>query len=300
MRLSGLSCTKFSLAIAVLLLFSVSSVSVALAQHGGGTGPGGSFSGGGSSSGGSSGGSHGGGGFSGGSSSAHSGGSGASASHGSSSPGSSSHGMSSHSVLGHGNTASAPPSNIQRIQNLTRVPILEAEEKPPQRRDIFSILTRPFRKPQPERISEFEHRGCWRGVCRVCPVAQVPGASGCTTPNLYLRNSSLCSRAQIWAGNPCVQSIDLLDDCSGLRAAMERQAQRMQAAEQARQNACSGAVTQECTNMTSWTQQETSRYQILQRRFNQCQARSQRSHTYRNSFYPFQGFGDFGIDIDRP
>jgi hypothetical protein len=286
MRLSGPSSAAL-----LILLFFLFPASTLFAQHGGGGG--GGSSGGGS---GSSGGHSGGGG--GAPSSAHGGGSYGS---GASAPrGSSSHGSSSHGVSGRGNNPSAPPSNSQRIQNLTRVPVLEAVEKAPQKRDLASVLLRPFRKAQQERVSEFQHRVCWRGACRICPVAQVPGAGGCTTPNLYLQNTSLCTHAEIWAGGPCTLQIHVLDDCSGLRMAMERQARRMQAAEEARQNGCSNAASQECTNLTSWTQKETSLYQTLQQRFNQCQARSQRSQLYRNNLFPSHDFRDFGVDMDRP
>jgi hypothetical protein len=61
-----------------------------------------------------------------------------------------------------------------------------------------------------------------------------------------------------------------VDDCSGLRFAMERQAQRMQAAESAQQSACASAATQECSDLTNTSLSETSLYRALQSRYRQC------------------------------
>jgi hypothetical protein len=289
MRLSSLS-----FAAVVLLVFFLFSVSTLLAQHGGG--------GGGGSSGG---GSHGGGGGSSGASSSgggHSSGSHSSGSH--SSGTSSSHGTGS---TGHSsNTSNSSISNLsrsnsERIRDITRVSLIEPiatepAKATPQKRGFFSFLRHPFRKS--ELVAEFQHPVCWHGVCRVCPVAQVPGAGGCVTPHLFLRNANLCSRAEIWSGT-CPQTHSL-DDCSGLRAAMERQARRMQVAEAALPNACSSAFTQECTDLTNTAQSEASLYQTLQQKLNQCLARSHGTQSYRNNLTPFHDFGDFGVDVDRP
>jgi hypothetical protein len=62
----------------------------------------------------------------------------------------------------------------------------------------------------------------------------------------------------------------LVDDCSGLRFAMKRQAQRIQAAESAQQSACVSAATQECSDLTNTSLSETSLYRALQSRYRQC------------------------------
>jgi hypothetical protein len=295
MRLSSLSFAAI-----VALLFFLFSASTLLAQHGGGGGGGGGSSAG-SSGGSSGGGSHGGGGGSGASSSGggHSSGShssGASASHGAGSSGHSSSASNS-------SISSSARSNSERIRDITRVSLIEpiaAEpaKTTPQKRGFFSFLRHPLRKPEPAAVAEFQHPVCWHGVCRVCPVAQVPGAGGCVTPHIFLRNTYLCSRAEI-LGGACLQT-HFLDDCSGLRAAMERQARRMQAAAAARQNACSGAFTQECADLTNTAQSEASLYQALQQKLSQCQARSRGPQAYRNGLTPFHDFSDFGVDMDRP
>jgi hypothetical protein len=290
MRLSSLSVA------AVILLLSLFSVSTSLAQHGGGGGGGGGASGGSSG-----GGSHGGGGGSSGASSSggHSSGY-SSGSHSSGVSSSRAAGSSSHSS----NTSSAsnaPHSNAQRIRDITHVSLIEpiaAEpaKATPQKRGFFSFLRHSSRKP--DTVAEFQRPVCWRGVCRVCPVAQVPGAGGCVTPHLFLRNTNLCSHAQIWSGT--CQQTRFLDDCSGLRAALQRQSRRLEAAAAARQNACSFGATQECTGLAGQVDSEASLYGALQQKLNQCIARSRSPQAYRNSVTPFHNFGDFGLDIDRP
>jgi hypothetical protein len=56
--------------------------------------------------------------------------------------------------------------------------------------------------------------------------------------------------------------------------AYERQQQRMQQAEARRQQACGANDTQECTDLTSQSQSESSLYGELQNRYNRCQQRS--------------------------
>jgi hypothetical protein len=301
MRLSGLC---FSRATAALLLFSWLSVSTLLAQHGGGGGGGGSSvgsSGGGSSSAASSGGgSHGGGGggsFSGG---AHS--SGGSSSR-SSSSGSHTSSATASGRNGGSLASSLSRSNTQRIRDITRVSLIEplASEPmklAPQKRGFFSFLGHPFRRQAAEPGAAFQHRVCWRGECRVCPVAQLPRAGGCATPHIYLRYANQCSHAEIWSG-VCRQT-NIVEDCSGLRAAMERQALRMQAAEAARQNACSSIFTEQCTDLAGKAQSEVSLYGALQQKFNQCMEHSGRSQAYRNNLFSPHDFRDFGVDMNRP
>jgi hypothetical protein len=305
-RLSSLSfsgSSSGSCAAAALLLFSLLSVSTLLAQHGGGGGGGASSGGGGGG-----GGSHGGGGSSGASSSGggHSSGGSGSGSHGSGSHSSGASASRGAGSSGSAQTSSVSRSNNQRIRDITRVSVIEpvASERAkatPQKRGFFSFLRHPFRKPEAEPVAAFQHRVCWQGACRVCPVAQVPGGGGCVTPHIFLRYANLCSRVEIWSGT-CLQT-NTVDDCSGLRAVMERQARRMQVAEAARQNACSSIFTQQCTDLASKAESEVNLYGALQQKFSQCMERSRRSQSNRSNLFPAHGFDDFrdfGVDIDRP
>jgi len=65
---------------------------------------------------------------------------------------------------------------------------------------------------------------------------------------------------------------------------MEQQAQRMQAAEAARQSACSTAARQDCSGLTNAAQSEGNLYRTLQDRYRRCQQRSL-------SAFPFAAFG---------
>jgi hypothetical protein len=311
MRLSGLSFSgsssgsfgfSCSCAAVTVLLFLLFSGSTLLAQHGGGGGGGGGASGGGG------GGSHGGGG---GSSGASSGGGHSSGGSGSGSHGSGSHNSGTKASRGAGSSggsqaSSALRSNTQRIRDITRVPVIEpvafeAAKATPQKRGFFSFLRHPFRKPEAEPVAAFQHRICRLGACRVCPVAQVPGGGGCVTPHIFLRNANLCSRAGISSG--ACQQTNAVDDCSGLRAVMERQARRMQVAEAARQNACSSIFTLQCTDLAGKAESEVNLYGALQQKFNQCMERSRRSSSNRSNLSPVHGFDDFrgfGVDMDRP
>jgi len=94
-------------------------------------------------------------------------------------------------------------------------------------------------------------------------------------------------RGSFRSGGACLLQIRFLDDCAGLRMAMERQAQRMQAAESAQQDACSASQRQECSDLTSTMQSEASLYRELQDRYQFCRQRSLTA-------YPFNGFG-FGV-----
>ena len=304
MRLSSLSFSGSSSSACVaaaLLLFSLFSVSTLLAQHGGGGG-GGSSAG---SSGGGSGGSHGGGGGSSGASSGggHTSGSSSSGSHSSGSYNSGTSASRGAGSSGSSRISSAPRSNYQRIRDITRVSIIEpvafeAAKATPQKRGFFSFLRHPFRKPEPEPVAAFEHRVCRLGTCRVCRVAQVPGAGGCVTPHIFLRYANLCSRAEIWSGT--CQQTNAVDDCSGLRAVMERQARRMQVAEAARQSACSSVFTQQCTDLAGKAESEANLYGALQQKFNQCMERSRHGQSNRSNLFPSHDFRDFGFDMNRP
>jgi hypothetical protein len=251
MRLSSLSPT----AVVLLALFSVFPVSTLMAQHGGGGSSGGSSSG---SSAGSSGGSHGGGGAS---------SAGSSGSH--SSGGSASHGSGSH---GSGLRSSAAHSYTFRSLN-------EKDNAHAPKRGFFSFLRHPFPrhpKEKSELLTQFRHRVCLNGTCRVCPVAQVPGTGGCVTPHIYLRRS-ICSHRDVWAGSSCLLQVSFVDDCAGPRMAMEQQARRVREAAAARESQCGNIFSQQCVDLTSNEQRESGLYQVLQDKYKQCQVRSRGS-----------------------
>jgi hypothetical protein len=251
MRLSGLS-------LAAVLLFS----SAVLAQHSSGGGGGGGGGGHGGSSGG-------------GGSSASSGGhsSGGSASHGSVSHGSSTHGSSA--------AGSASRSNSQAHSNTARA-IRAPRSSPtrgresftktqPEKRSFFSLLRHHFRRSH-RPATEVRRSICLTGPCQTCPVGQARFGGACTTPRI-VNNTGFCSHRDLWIGSSCLQQTRFLDDCSGLRMALERQAQRMQVAEQDRQSACT-AGAQECADLTGKAQSETSFYRELQAKYAQCRQRS--------------------------
>jgi len=82
---------------------------------------------------------------------------------------------------------------------------------------------------------------------------------------------------------------NFVDNCSGLRAAMESQARRMQAAESAEQSSCSAGPSQACSDLTGAMQSETSYYRELQKRYLMCRRTSA-------SAYPFSSHGlGFGV-----
>jgi hypothetical protein len=251
MRLPGL---RFP-AVLLVALFSLFPLPALLAQHGGGGSSAGSSSG---SSAGSSGGSHGGGGASSaGSSGGHS--SGTSASHGS------------------GSRSSATHSNLSR--SYTFRSLNEEDNAHAPKRGFLSFLRHPFPrhpKQKPELLTQFRHRVCLNGTCRVCPTAQVPGAGGCITPHIYLRRP-ICSHRDVWAGSSCLLQVSFVDDCAGPRMAMEQQARRVREAAAARESQCGNIFSQQCVDLTSNEQRESGLYQVLQDKYKQCQVRSRGS-----------------------
>jgi hypothetical protein len=280
MRLSSpcLAALRLTLALAVILLFS----SPVLAQHsstsssassGGGSsssGGGGSHSSssGGSSSSGSSGGSHSSGGSS---SSSHS--SGGSVSHGSSGHSSSSASASSHSSVREPHSNSAHPV----LEPNTG---MRARTEPTAKRNFFSFLRHPFRRPAPKpapqtlRVTDLRRPICWRGHCPVCPAGQarVGGVCGGTVAVNNTRN--FCSQGEAWNGNACLLQTSYAYDCSALSMSLRQQEQRMQSAQAAQQSACSAGPSQDCSDLTSTSQGEASRYRTLQDRYRMCQQRS--------------------------
>lgn len=115
--------------------------------------------------------------------------------------------------------------------------------------------------------------------------------------------NNFCSPWEFRSGGACLQQVRFLDDCIGLRMAMEQQAQRMQAAQAAQLSACGAGPREECSDLTSTALSEAHLHQELQRRYELCRARSL-------SVYPFSGFGyggyssglfdPLGMDIDYP
>jgi hypothetical protein len=277
MRLPGL---RFS-AVLVIALFSAFPLSALLAQHGGGGSSAGSSS---ASSSASSGGSHGGGGSSSvGSSGGHS--SGGSASHASGSHASGSRSSAAHSTSSHASRTLDEKDNAQ-----------------PSKRGFVSFLRHPFARhshEKPEHLAQFRHRVCLNGTCRVCPVAQVPGAGGCVTPHIYLRRHDVCSHADVWAGGSCLLQTSFIDDCAGPRMAMEQQARRVREAQAARQSECANLFSQQCADLTNNEQRESSLYQVLQSKYKQCQTRSQgAAWSGRNPFLHL-GAGGLVSDADH-
>jgi hypothetical protein len=258
-----------SLCLASVLIF----FSSALAQH--------SSSGGGNSGASSSGGSHAS--FGGSSSASSASSSGGSAAHGSSSYGSSSHGSSSRgSSASHTSSAQKAPTNPSldatregRDPNVR----LQARTEMSGRQKFISFLRHPFRKSEPKaaKTADLRYRICFKGPCVVCPAGQ-GRAGGCA--GLFERRRGICSAGEIWNGGSCLLQANFLDDCSGPRAALARQAQRAQAAESARQSACVAGTPQDCSNMTRDAQSESNLYQTLQARYKMCRQQSPSAHAF--------------------
>src|SRR5579872_765994 len=275
MRHSGLS-------LAVIFLLS----SFTLAQHssGGGGGSAGSSSTGG-------GGSHGGGSYSGGSSSgggSHSGssGSGHSSGGGHVSGGSASHGSSGHSSHVGRTTSTSNATRVTRSNLVHSNANLRSGSQSvhPERRSFFSFLRHPFRRPEPQKVSDLRHRVCLRGPCQVCPNGQITSSGACGGPAMLRRRHNYCSRAQLWSGDACILGVWLLDDCESYRAAMQLQAERVHNAEMLQQNACPAGPTPSCIDANNALQSEQSLYQQFAARYQQCRMRFQTA-------YPPSAFG---------
>lgn len=292
MRLStvGVSALRFTLALAVALLFS----SNIFAQHSGGGGSGGASSsgGGGGSHGGSSGGSvsSGGGHSSSGGSSSHS-----SSGH-SSSAGSASHSGPSHSGTSHSGTSHPNASHSNTAQS-NHVPTAGTQSKTQasQKRGFFSFLRHHVPKPEPapvaakpepkEPVAELRRPICFRGPCTACP-AGVHGGSGCEGTVLRDRERRVCPAGEYWAGGGCLQQTWYQDDCGGLRTMMDRQAKRMREAEQDRQISCALGPRQQCSDFTTSAESESGFYQELQNKYQACQRRSPTGPRYNGFRVP--------------
>lgn len=175
----------------------------------------------------------------------------------------------------------------------------------PEKRTFFSFLRHPFRRPQPKvdaRPALYLPRPiCPKERCvPSCPVGQVRSRGGCTTPAISVV-SSQCSTRAIWNGNACLYGARFLDNCMGLRTALDRQARRVQAAESIRQSACSNGVAQECSETTASWQSEESLRQNLLARYQQCRMQSMATSSagYGLSVYDSSPWFDslsFGVD----
>ena len=296
MRLSGL-------VVATLFLLS----SLALAQHSSGSSgsSGGSFSsGGGGSHGGSSGGSSGSSGShsSSSASSAHSSGS---LSGGHSSGGSVSHGSNargSNSVSGSAVSPSRGPRSTESLRSTDsksassiREPShgLRESKSQPEKRGFFSFLRHPFRKPEPKPVADLRKPVCLRGPCQICPNGQVR-SGGCGTGTIT-REHPLhgCWGRAVWSGSACVLQTNYLDECSALGAMLQRQGQRMQAAESIRQSACATGPSQECSETAASWQSEESLHQSLRQRYQQCRLQSRHAFAAGGYGPGFHGAGLF-------
>ena len=269
MRLSGLS-------LAAILLIS----SAVWAQHS--SGGGGGSSGGGASGGGS----HGGGGgssSSGGSSGGHSsGGSGGGRSSGGAvSQGSSLRGT---SARGTNSIAAGRPGGQESAANLRYPPrglnlAAEIMPAPGEKRSFVSLLRHPFHRPErtPPVEATLGFPACVRGRCRPCPA----GTRSCSAPVIPVQRRRGCWSQGLWNGN-CQFQTEFLDDCGGLRWALDQQLRRMQAAESAMQSGCGGAATQRCSETIAAWSSQSGLHRALQARYRSCLAGTA-------NLYPFGG-----------
>ena len=281
-----------SLCLAAVLICSAA----AFAQHSSG---GGGSSGG--SSGGSGGGSHGssGGSAAGSSTGSHS--SGGSAAHGSStSQGARGHNSSSASSHSSEHLSRSSPARTKSAPSAG----VRAKFEPSGRRSFFSFLRHPFRKPEPKTdrkpkiAADLRRPICFKGPCLICPAGQ---ANGVCAGLVVDHRRNLCSTREIWSGGACLLQTSFLDDCSGMRLALEQQAQRMQAAEGARQSACSAGSREECSDRAGRAQSETSLYETLQERYRMCQRRSRTTYPFSpggSSYSPGLRFDRLGRDVN--
>ncbi len=261
-----------------------------------------------------------GGGGGGGGSHGSSGGSGGS--HSSSNSSSSGHSASSHSASGasthssgsSGSSVKATPgathstvnrSTVKESKLETSRPIREPNEKAhvkpenkPEKNGVFSFFRHPFRKhhPTPVAIQPI----CRTGVCRVCPpgLSRVGGA--CVSTLLVSHHHDVCSAGEIWSGGACLFQTHFVDDCGGARLAMERQANLRDAAESARQNACSAGSTEMCMGLSSRAESETSLYHTLEQRYQQCLRRTRTASSFSGRAFPTgrsnASFDHLGVD----
>lgn len=277
--------------------------SAAFAQHS--SGGGGSSGGSGGSSGGGSHSSSSGGSSGGGSHSSYSGGSGSSASShssggsvsrgGSVSHGSSVRASSSGTTSFRSDMRESPSNTLHSIREPNAGVRTKSEASG--KKSFFSFLRHPFRKPEskPKPVADLRRRICFKGPCPVCPTGQVGVRGGCVGIPVPNHRHNFCSQGEIWNGGACLLQTRFLDDCSSLRLAMDRQAQRIHAAEAAQQSACSTGPSQQCSDLSSTAQSESSLYRSWQDRYNRCQRRSMIAYPFGGGIWSYSA----GLLFDR-
>jgi len=167
---------------------------------------------------------------------------------------------------------------------------LEARPAQPEKRTFFSFLRHPFKRPQPQPVAHLRHRICLDARCQVCPPGQRQAGGGCVGTVMPSKTNNLCSRWDFSSGGACLLQTRFLDDCSGLRMALDEQARRMRAAQLAQQSACATGAMQ-CSDLTGASGSEANLYQALADRYRQCR--------YRSSIaYPFNGYRIWGSSSD--
>lgn len=189
----------------------------------------------------------------------------------------------------HGSNAAVPMPNRLRDDHSSAVRSLrgelntgsqrslEARPAQPVKRGFLSFLRHPFRRPQPQPVADLRHRICLDARCQVCPSGQRQAGGGCVGAVVPSQINNLCSRWDISSGGTCLLHTRFLDDCSGLRMALDQQARRMRAAELAQQSACATGAAQ-CSDLTSASQSESSLYRALADRYRLCEYQSFTAH----------------------
>ncbi len=163
---------------------------------------------------------------------------------------------------------------------------------------FLGVLRHPFRKSEPVRevkiVGQRRHPPFCKGShCPVCPA----GRAGC---GYLYHERSACSSRELWNGGFCLLQTQFLDNCSGLRMALQRQQQRMAAAESIRKSACA-AGSPDCTSATTAWQSEENLHRTLSVRYMQCQRQSTgamggsgfRGYGLRTSFDPLRAESNY-------
>ncbi len=188
-------------------------------------------------------------------------------------------------------------SEVTRPVHGTRAGVPD-RTRAPEKRGFFSVLFHPFRKPhprlEPKPALYLPRPICPRGHCAPrCPVGQVRSGGACMAAQVpvCMQNQiwngidcgqtwrDRCPLGQIWNGFACVQGSVFVDNCLSLRAALQRQGERVQAAASARQNACSFGSAQDCADANIAWQNEENLRQDLMARYRQCQMQSVSSYS---------------------
>jgi hypothetical protein len=188
-----------------------------------------------------------------------------------------------------------------------------AKTDTPQKRGFFSFLRRPIRRPVPtpaptpepnKPVADLRRPICLTGSCLACPAGQARAGGRCSGPVFANNSGNVCPFGQAWNGGACQWQNRYLDDCAGLRFALQQQARRLQAAESAQQSACSTGRSQECSALASTAQSEASLYRSLQERYRMCQQRSPAAYSFggygRWDYSQGLLFDGLEMDLDYP